>query len=299
MNADEARFLLANATAGPWKYRPREFDDWGMVRDGNGEHLVALARAGRDVDDAEFDQHRTNNTDPYEGNARLIESARSLAETVIAQDAEIERLRQEVATMRGLERGLYSELVDIRNDVRRMCNAYPEGDCPPSLLCPPALLTAYQALAQAVEAARVAYSSASRHLQSGDAAPAPLPPFIEAIRHRLSRVAHIPISGENALSGKYYGTEINIGSSEVKLWHCDRSDVDKLLPSKNELEQGYGDKDTITVEEFFGEFSPCSSHWQSEGDDHMAEFLLHARGDIAALLEFCGIEAPTIKEQEV
>lgn len=174
MNADEARVLLANATAGPWKYRPREFDDWGMVRDGNGEHLVARARAGRDVDDAEFDQHRTNNTDPYEGNARLMESAWSLAETVIAQDAEIERLRQEVATMRGLERGLYSELVDIRNDVRRMCNAYPQGDCPP------ALLTAYQTLAQAVEAARVAYSSATKHLQSGDSAPAPLPPFVEA-----------------------------------------------------------------------------------------------------------------------
>lgn len=68
------RRLLAEATARPWAYRSREYDDWGVVRGPNG-FVVATARPGRVVDDLEFDAHRRAGTDPYGPNAVLIVAA--------------------------------------------------------------------------------------------------------------------------------------------------------------------------------------------------------------------------------
>lgn len=58
-------------TAGPWKYRHYDFDDWGMVR-GPGGWLVALARDGEGSPCDSHEEHRRAGTDPYEANARAI-----------------------------------------------------------------------------------------------------------------------------------------------------------------------------------------------------------------------------------
>lgn len=114
---------------------------------------------------------------------------------------------------------------------------------------------------------------------------------LEAIAARLQSVAHITINGGgDNVGGKYYGTRLEIGRNEVKFWHVEEHDAPRVLPSRLELEAGCGEKDSITVEEFFGDCYPCSSHWQSQGDYDMAEFIRHARQDIAALLALHGIQ---------
>ena len=58
---------LDGLPGGPWDYRPRPFDDWGMVRVGGGA-VVANARAGslEAETQAEFTRHREEGTDPYQ-----------------------------------------------------------------------------------------------------------------------------------------------------------------------------------------------------------------------------------------
>lgn len=78
ITADEAAALLRDTTPAPW------------MRDGlyvrNNPHEVALARALDDEGHACGETHAPNN-------ARLIAAAPDLAATVVAQSAEIERLR--------------------------------------------------------------------------------------------------------------------------------------------------------------------------------------------------------------
>lgn len=114
---------------------------------------------------------------------------------------------------------------------------------------------------------------------------------LEAIAERLRNVAHIPINGgPDNVAGKYYGTKLEIGASEISLWHCERLEVEHLLPSVNEL---YGGE--ITEEEFFNEDNhPCSSHWQSKGDYNMAAFLRTSREDMAFLLSLLGINIEVV-----
>ena len=71
----------AKHTPGPWSVRPYPIDDWGWIRDAKGD-LVAMARAGQFLDEAALDIHRKNETDPYEGNARLIAAAPALLEAL-------------------------------------------------------------------------------------------------------------------------------------------------------------------------------------------------------------------------
>jgi len=64
-------------TAGQLLYRPQKHDDWGYLRssepDGCGFlHVVATARAGRDISDREMDAHRRAGTDPFGPNALRI-----------------------------------------------------------------------------------------------------------------------------------------------------------------------------------------------------------------------------------
>ena len=71
------RALLAAATKGPWQYRPDPCDDWGFIRAPNETPnrmgwIPAVARAGRDITEAEYSEHRRNGTDPYGPNAALI-----------------------------------------------------------------------------------------------------------------------------------------------------------------------------------------------------------------------------------
>lgn len=120
----------------------------------------------------------------------------------------------------------------------------------------------------------------------------------EAILARLAATAHIPISGGgDNVGGKYYGTVVDVGMSQIKFWHCESAWVERVRPGRTELE--FEDGDTITEEEFFGEeHYPCSQHWQSRGDYDMAEFLVNAREDIAALLTLLGLTPPAIEPRD-
>lgn len=69
--------LSEAAEPGPWEYRPREHDDWGLIRggvdvfgDGGGGPPVAVSRPV--WHDYDFDAHRRAGTDPMERNGRFI-----------------------------------------------------------------------------------------------------------------------------------------------------------------------------------------------------------------------------------
>jgi hypothetical protein len=82
-----------SATPGPWRVRPDEYDDWGVVKaflPEDGTIYVARAGAGRYVPSHEISQHRLKGTDPYQHNADFIAHARA---DIPALLAEIERLQ--------------------------------------------------------------------------------------------------------------------------------------------------------------------------------------------------------------
>lgn len=60
---------MSGFTRGPWEYRPREHDDWGVVRAPDG-YFIAQCSVSRWSED--LDKHRAAKTDPSEANARLI-----------------------------------------------------------------------------------------------------------------------------------------------------------------------------------------------------------------------------------
>lgn len=68
--------LKATAPTGPSKsalaYRPNEFDDWGMIRNGDGTMFATVRRPTSLEEDNEA---RRTKTDPYEGIALLLISA--------------------------------------------------------------------------------------------------------------------------------------------------------------------------------------------------------------------------------
>lgn len=77
---------VSEHTPTPWALKPHEHDDWGWIRDADG-NLACIAR-GRD--DKDFDQHRRDRTDPYAANAAFI------VEAVNSHD----KLRADIATAR-------------------------------------------------------------------------------------------------------------------------------------------------------------------------------------------------------
>lgn len=73
----DLKALSEAAEPGPWEYRPREYDDWGLIRgsrevfgDGDGGPPVASAKPR--WHDYDFDAHRQAGTDPMEANGRFI-----------------------------------------------------------------------------------------------------------------------------------------------------------------------------------------------------------------------------------
>jgi len=56
----------------PWVYRPREFDDWGWIRDSEGD-LAACARGEKGG--KPHHEHRIDGTDPYGQYAAFIVEA--------------------------------------------------------------------------------------------------------------------------------------------------------------------------------------------------------------------------------
>ncbi len=67
-------------TPGPWEYRSRELDDWGVVRaDG---FVICQARDKKGMSDVAQSKHRADGTDPFEANARLISAAPDMYEAL-------------------------------------------------------------------------------------------------------------------------------------------------------------------------------------------------------------------------
>ncbi|MCR6502534.1 hypothetical protein MUO32_26255 [Shinella sp. CPCC 101442] len=52
------------------QYRPFDYDDWGMIRNGDGSMHATVRRP--EAFEGEFDQHRTEQTDPFADLARRI-----------------------------------------------------------------------------------------------------------------------------------------------------------------------------------------------------------------------------------
>lgn len=91
---------MAEHTPTPWAYRPKEYDDWGVIRgpaadDGFG-WIVASARAGRSVTPEEESDHRRAKTDPYGANATFIVRACNAYDDLVAVLATVQK---------GIERG--------------------------------------------------------------------------------------------------------------------------------------------------------------------------------------------------
>lgn len=101
------RALLEGTTPGPWRYRPHEFDDWGVVRGGafnpewGGYPHLAQVRDPDKLDEQTLSQHRVSGTDPWEGNARLTAAAPGLARALLASRAELAAAQQREAGLRG------------------------------------------------------------------------------------------------------------------------------------------------------------------------------------------------------
>lgn len=64
---------MTQHTPTPWVYQSKRHDDWGWIRDANGD-LAAIARDGR-VASGEHDDYRRTGKDPYGANAALIVKA--------------------------------------------------------------------------------------------------------------------------------------------------------------------------------------------------------------------------------
>lgn len=66
-------------TPGPWRYRPNEFDDWGVVKASDN---FTICQCRRRATQEELSAHRASGTDPYEANARLVSASPAMAEAL-------------------------------------------------------------------------------------------------------------------------------------------------------------------------------------------------------------------------
>ena len=57
-------------TPTPWSYRPHRHDDWGFIRDSEGD-LVAVSKNSK-ISFSEHDGFRSRKEDPYEPNGKRI-----------------------------------------------------------------------------------------------------------------------------------------------------------------------------------------------------------------------------------
>lgn len=104
----ELERLLADASDGPWAYRPNEYDDWGIIRgpeknvdwaDYPVRPIVGQARHSDLTDEKFLSQCRKSKTDPWGGDAKLIVWFRNHAPRILTafrQSGNADALREAV-----------------------------------------------------------------------------------------------------------------------------------------------------------------------------------------------------------
>ena len=115
--SDELKRLSDAAAKGPWHYRPREHDDWGLIR---GDEAVfddeesgpPVASAKPIWGDYDFDAHRAAGTDPMAANGRFI------TELVNAYRAGDLVPAAQLAEAQAREAVAYKVAADVYDDVR-------------------------------------------------------------------------------------------------------------------------------------------------------------------------------------
>lgn len=110
LSAIKARYEAA--TPGEWKYRPQEFDDWGVIRAGAG-HVVAKARGDAPLSSDAASLARDMGIDPYGHNALSIIAARTDIPALLAH-------------IEGLEAALRSA-IEVADEARDEWDAAPSG----------------------------------------------------------------------------------------------------------------------------------------------------------------------------
>lgn len=91
----EIKGWLANSPAGPWSYRPDEYDDWGIVKcapDDEGRRFVICQARGEPFDEGSLNQHRRDKTDPWEAPAKLIAAVPTMIDLLSTQETTIAEL---------------------------------------------------------------------------------------------------------------------------------------------------------------------------------------------------------------
>jgi hypothetical protein len=107
-------------TPGPWKYRPNEFDDWGVVRAGP-YHLCQVKDPRVSHDD--FHVFRNIGKDPWEANARLASAAPEMAEALIQMIAD---MKGYYCTM-GFDLHNFGNIVENEDGTQAPCDCEDHG----------------------------------------------------------------------------------------------------------------------------------------------------------------------------
>ncbi|PAQ03683.1 hypothetical protein LRP31_25710 [Mesorhizobium mediterraneum] len=83
------------------RYRPLKYDDWGIIRHGDSDHIFAVVR--RPLSEEEAAVHRHAGTDPFEQLARALMDAASPPKP---QEGVVEALREALTNMKAAFDGL-------------------------------------------------------------------------------------------------------------------------------------------------------------------------------------------------
>jgi hypothetical protein len=106
-------------TPTPWIYRPHRHDDWGFIRDSQGD-LVAVAKNSK-ISFSEHDGFRSRKEDPYEANAkRIVQCVNEydgLIETIATLRAEKAELIEALRATKTILQESYHPRTDIVKDI--------------------------------------------------------------------------------------------------------------------------------------------------------------------------------------
>lgn len=84
---------MSKHTPEPWDYRPNKHDDWGFIRDLNGD-LVAVAKDSS-ISHDKHDEFRIRKEDPYGPNAKRIVACVNATAGMTDPEKEIREMKEE------------------------------------------------------------------------------------------------------------------------------------------------------------------------------------------------------------